>query len=52
MFVMFEGRLFQQIVGITMGINCFVSPTVPLLEQGRLHTRFSKEKRKEASSVL
>jgi len=47
MFAMFEGRAFQQIVGIPMGINCFISPTVPLLVQGRLYTGFSKENEKE-----
>ena len=52
MFAMLEGRASKQIVGITMGINCFVSPTVLLLVQGRLYTGFSKEKQKEASSVL
>ena len=52
MFAMLEGRAFQQIVGIIMGINCFVSPTVHLLVQGRLYTGFSEEKQKEASSVL
>ena len=52
MFAMLEGRAFQQIVGIIMGINCFVSPTVHLLVQGRLYTGFSEEKQKEAISVL
>ena len=52
MFAMFEGRAFQQIVGIPMGINCFVSSTVPFLVQDILFTRFSKKKTKHLAAFV
>ena len=41
-FVMFGGRVLRQTVGIPIGTNC----------SGRVHTRASQEKRKEACPIL
>jgi len=48
MFTMFDGRIFQQIVGIPMGTNCAYSSgrLVSLFAIGRHHAWASQEKRK------
>jgi hypothetical protein len=49
-FAMFGGRVFQQTVGIPMGINC-----APLLADLFLYSYaadFIQEKRKETSPIL
>jgi hypothetical protein len=52
-FVMFEGRVFQQTVDIFMGTNC--GPRIAdlfLCSHEQTSYRASQEKRKEASTIL
>ena len=51
-FVMFDGRIFHQTVGIPMDTNGSSRLLVSLVIQGRLYTGASQEKRKDASPIL